>query len=1090
MAKVYTSKVAGRLLMKRLAMHHQARVVVTRMKEAGWWSLTEEGQYGPGVKDTGFHLGDGPLDERIYFIEKIDEMYRRTWNRSVTVPELQAILQVPVWADDDGQELFGSWPMNQWVDVAALHMDVPQSVVLSLPEGSLREAKRLWRECLNSRIGVGTVFTKDTVLPEPEKELLREFLDHIKASFMSAQREAVEMVDAVDPDRLKLASMYQADKIPGGVGDKAKPSDVDPKQLAKGVKVEMEHTDDKALAREIALDHLSESGNADYYDRLETIEKHAGHKEVQKVGVLRAYWDANGPRERVYGVSHTESDSPGDLGQIVFNKMDSSWVVNAYPDWPRSDRRKVRVTTFTAKDDREGVKRALLALQGYWGQAGKLASVKKAEMTHAASIALMKWLSQKAKRLGVAEHVYVVGGAVRNFVLEKPIKDVDMVIDSLALGGRKDSGWLAKQLVRDIPAMTKIVTDQYGVAKIFVTSPWDLDGYEMMDPEQAAIEIVNARKETYGEGYKPISVEPTTLEEDVGRREFTFNTLMWRLNDLAGGPDKAEIIDLTGCGKADLDARVMQCPRDPDETFSDDASRLLRVIKFVFKYGFKVPPDLAASIKRNAPKLRSKVPPNQTGNLLINVILSEPTYKKALEAMDDLGLLDVIREMLVNPKTTDEKALQSFFVGHIKDRGVGYMFDLMDVGLPAGQAVSFLSGDQQRRVREITFGMDRDEAWDFVDALKTPGVAFKDNKFQPSLVAKYSIPKQQMGRFMSLVAGATRELLLADPSLIKSTSQLKRDVAQAVEGTMKRTRLAKSTGPVTGDRKSVGIFIPLPKELADQFPALGTDDKSPTHVTLFYGGDVPADREEEYLGILLDVLSRVGVVKARLGDLDYFTQVDKDRRVAFVRVWFSKDMGSVRDALKNALGQAGFDVQDMFPLAFSPHITLEYMPDLTAEYAGPVPSGTWEFNSVPVWGLPHERDILLTGGWAEPSARRVACQFLGDGSGLYPVMNPLFNVRECAKQLLLLEDHLFHPRKRCPDCVKKHTLMAEALAEEAVTLDTQQQYGALLTGLADQVRAIGEAIKRLPLEEVGQMIRETRKTLVNGCGDSALGGLE
>jgi len=576
----------------------------------------------------------------------------------------------------------------------------------------------------------------------------------------------------------------------------------------------------------------------------------------------------------------------------------------------------------------------------------------------------------------------------------------------------------------------------------------------------------------------------------VGCREFTFNTLMWRLNDLAGGPDKAEIIDLTGCGKADLDARVMQCPRDPDETFSDDASRLLRVIKFVFKYGFKVPPDLAASIKRNAPKLRSKVPPNQTGNLLINVILSEPTYKKALEAMDDLGLLDVIREMLVNPKTTDEKALQSFFVGHIKDRGVGYMFDLMDVGLPAGQAVSFLSGDQQRRVREITFGMDRDEAWDFVDALKTPGVAFKDNKFQPSLVAKYSIPKQQMGRFMSLVAGATRELLLADPSLIKSTSQLKRDVAQAVEGTMKRTRLAKSTGPVTGDRKSVGIFIPLPKELADQFPALGTDDKSPTHVTLFYGGDVPADREEEYLGILLDVLSRVGVVKARLGDLDYFTQVDKDRRVAFVRVWFSKDMGSVRDALKNALGQAGFDVQDMFPLAFSPHITLEYMPDLTAEYAGPVPSGTWEFNSVPVWGLPHERDILLTGGWAEPSARRVACQFLGDGSGLYPVMNPLFNVRECAKQLLLLEDHLFHPRKRCPDCVKKHTLMAEALAEEAVTLDTQQQYGALLTGLADQVRAIGEAIKRLPLEEVGQMIRETRKTLVNGCGDSALGGLE
>ena len=48
------------------------------------------------------------------------------------------------------------------------------------------------------------------------------------------------------------------DKIHGGKGDKAKPSDFDPDQLKMGIKVEMEHTKDRKLAREIALDHLSE----------------------------------------------------------------------------------------------------------------------------------------------------------------------------------------------------------------------------------------------------------------------------------------------------------------------------------------------------------------------------------------------------------------------------------------------------------------------------------------------------------------------------------------------------------------------------------------------------------------------------------------------------------------------------------------------------------------------------------------------------------------------------------------------------------------------------------------------------------------
>ena len=123
-------------------------------------------------------------------------------------------------------------------------------------------------------------------------------------------------------------------------------------------------------------------------------------------------------------------------------------------------------------------------------QPSRVAFRKYAEMSHAASVALMKWLSQTAQRMGVARDVYVVGGAVRNFVLDKPIKDIDMVVDSLALRGDRDAAWVAQQIARRIPAPTEIVTDNLMVSKVFIKGPWDLDGHDL---NGEVIEIVNGR---------------------------------------------------------------------------------------------------------------------------------------------------------------------------------------------------------------------------------------------------------------------------------------------------------------------------------------------------------------------------------------------------------------------------------------------------------------------------------------------------------------------------------------------------------------------------------------------------------------------
>ncbi len=207
-------------------------------------------------------------------------------------------------------------------------------------------------------------------------------------------------------------------------------------------------------------------------------------------------------------------NSPGRIEEFGENdKGDPTVIVRKRPKGDRGQGAKKEVKLFKVRFDDE--------------QAEQDKAEKTADMSDQASRALMKMLSEIARRERVAEHIYVVGGAVRNFVIEQPIKDIDVVIDSIAAG--RDSEWFANVVAKAIPAKTSVMTDQYGVAKVFVLSPWELAGHEMMDPAQAAVEIANARKESYGgdagKGYKPDNVEPTTIEQDVQRREFTFNCM-------------------------------------------------------------------------------------------------------------------------------------------------------------------------------------------------------------------------------------------------------------------------------------------------------------------------------------------------------------------------------------------------------------------------------------------------------------------------------------------------------------------------------------------------------------------------------------
>ena len=100
-----------------------------------------------------------------------------------------------------------------------------------------------------------------------------------------------------------------------------------------------------------------------------------------------------------------------------------------------------------------------------------------------------------------------------------------------------------------------------------------------------------------------------------------------------------------------------------------------------------------------------------------------------------------------------------------------------------------------------------------------------------------------------------------------------------------------------------------------------------------------------------------------------------------------------------------------------------------------------------------------------------------------PLMDPRQSLRECAKQLVLLEDHLIHPAKRCSDCIGKHLLTAEAFAEEAATLDTVGDWSEFAGTVAERVRDLAkDATDKTKRSQMGQAARVVRKEIVEKLG--------
>jgi putative nucleotidyltransferase with HDIG domain len=214
---------------------------------------------------------------------------------------------------------------------------------------------------------------------------------------------------------------------------------------------------------------------------------------------------------------------------------------------------------------------------------------------------------------------YLIGGFVRDKILGRATKDIDVVCDG-------DGIELAHAVAGLLPNRPKVA-----FFKNFGTAQLIIKGIE--------VEFVGARKESYRAHSRNPDVSPGTLEDDQKRRDFTINALAISLNR----EDKGRLIDPFD-GLLDMEDKIIRTPLLPDQTFSDDPLRMMRAIRFATQLQFHI--DVACFDSIKSQKDRIKIISKERIADELNKIMMSTKPSIGFDLLFRSGLLDIILPQL------------------------------------------------------------------------------------------------------------------------------------------------------------------------------------------------------------------------------------------------------------------------------------------------------------------------------------------------------------------------------------------------------------------------------------------------------------
>jgi tRNA nucleotidyltransferase/poly(A) polymerase len=220
--------------------------------------------------------------------------------------------------------------------------------------------------------------------------------------------------------------------------------------------------------------------------------------------------------------------------------------------------------------------------------------------------------------------LFIVGGAIRDALLNETPKDFDLVTDAIP-----DK---VEEMMHASGFETIATGKAFGVINVFTDS--------------SEFEIATMRKDIGSDGRRPEHVEFTTIEEDILRRDLTINALFFDL-------DTSEVVDMVG-GVEDLKNGIIRTVGDASERFEEDRLRILRAARFSARFDAKLSTDIKISLIQD--NNLNGISGERIRDEFLKGIKSAKSVIKFMELLDGFDLFDwIFPNMVVNKKFIEDK---------------------------------------------------------------------------------------------------------------------------------------------------------------------------------------------------------------------------------------------------------------------------------------------------------------------------------------------------------------------------------------------------------------------------------------------------